>query len=150
MICRHGIAGEGVGTAAQGGKLLHHIALGHVEQLMLQIVGHTGGRLIHLAVHGELGVDGTEVRGKKGIRLGKVGPGNDADQKPVGQSLLVKCLPQLVQHNLFHFATPSIKYTVSSVTRRAASATCSAVTVSNEFARSAMVPSWPKMAWPRA
>ena len=102
MIRRHGVAGERVGTSAQAGELLHHIALGHVEHLVLEIVGNPVGGLAGPSVQIEPGVDGPVVGGQKGVGLGKVRLGGHPQKQSAGQPLLKKGLPKIGKAAFVH------------------------------------------------
>ena len=122
------IAGEGVGIGPQGGEFGAHIPVGHIEHLVLQIVGNALGRLIFHPVQGEFRMDGAVG----GHEIGHLPPetrlGADDDLQAVGQAPAVK---PLIQHGIIrpcHWPTPFSRNSVCSRRLRATRATSPAVT----------------------
>jgi hypothetical protein len=76
---------ESVDGCAQSGKFRRDISSRHVEKLMLQIMGNTGGCLEGLAVYGIVCVDGAVIRDKVGQLLGETGTGHQNDVQTVGK-----------------------------------------------------------------
>ncbi len=86
MIGGHTGTGEGVRRGSAGGKLVERVTFGHVEHLVLQKVGDTGGRIKPLASQFEASVGSSIVRGEHGKAFGEGGLGDNADLQSVGQS----------------------------------------------------------------
>ena len=131
IIGGHVIAGEGIDIGAQRGEFLVDVPVaGHIEHLVLQIVGHTGGRFHRFAVQGELRMDRAEIRHKIGAFPGKSRFFDDADCQTVGQDLPVHRLVQSGIIGLIHLPTPFRNAVVWSLMVPAHRAQSAAVTAS--------------------
>ena len=100
--------GEGVGGSAVGGQQVQCIAVGHIEHLVLQVVGDAGGGIAPLTVHGEAAVCSAVIGGK--YRKGGVviGLGDNADGQTIGQSLGVQdFMYAVIVFNVHHSSSSS-------------------------------------------
>ena len=147
IIGRHGIAREGVRTAAVRGKKVHRVVLRQVEHLVLQIVRDAVRHTMAHAAECKLRVDGAEIHAQKGIAAGKARLRHHADAQAVRQDLLPAALAQLGIFKELHASTPSRKNTVS-VRILCAARTRSSLLSRVIFSISASTLSPPAMAFP--
>ena len=107
IIGGHIVAGEGIGHGAQGCELGGNIpSVRHIEELVLQIMGNTGGNLMLLSLKGKLCMDGAEIRHKIGQTLGKALPGYHHKGQTIGKGFPTDRFIQLGVYKAFHQFTP--------------------------------------------
>ena len=150
VVSRHRIARKGVVAASILREQLHRVALRQVEHLVLQIVRHAVRRRIVHAVQAKFRVDRPEIHRHKRIFLRKIRLFDHADHHAVLQPLLEILLAELRKYLFVHSSVPLSVKMVSSVTRRATSATCPRVTASMPRASSSIPPSKPAARCPMA
>ena len=108
IVAGDGVAGEGVGRGSVGCQLLKGVALPGVEHLVLQIVGHSGRRVVPGPIQLEAQVHSAIIGGKEGVLLLKFRFGKDKHIQPVVQDLVEHRLPDPLKSDLLHGLSPPV------------------------------------------
>ena len=107
VVSGHVVAGKGVDIGPQGRKLGGHIpVVRHIKELVLQIVGGSGGHMAGLPLQGEVPVDGAEIHRQVAKLFGKALPGNHCQRKTAGEGFPEDGFVQLGIGRFGHAGSP--------------------------------------------